>query len=375
MAKAPETKKVAAAAQDAAKKGTSARAAAGSPLPAAQGAKAVAKKQAAPVPAVKKAASVPAVKKTAPAPAVKQAAAKAGTTVRPVAAPARNSGALPVYSPEAGNPYMPHVATVTEVIRETPAIVTFRVVLDDATAMKNFRFEPGQVGQLSLFGVGEATFVINSPPTRMEYLQFSVMKAGEVTAALHSVKAGDTVGVRAPLGNWFPYNDMKGKDILLVGGGIGMAPLRTLLLYMLDNRKDYGRITLLYGARSPQDMAYAYEVPEWLARTDMETVLTIDREADGWQHKVGLIPNVLLEMKPSPANRVAVVCGPPIMIQFTLRALDTLQFAPEQIFTTLERRMKCGIGLCGRCNIGEKYVCVDGPVFTYAELKKLPDEL
>ncbi|MCC8193982.1 MAG: FAD/NAD(P)-binding protein [Deltaproteobacteria bacterium] len=281
---------------------------------------------------------------------------------------------IPVFSPEA-NPYMPYLATLKEVVRETHNIMTFRVVFDDAEAMKNFHHEPGQVGQLSLFGAGEATFVINSPPTRKEYLQFSVMRAGEVTAALHKLKAGDKVGVRAPLGNHFPYNDMKGKDIVFVGGGIGMAPLRTLLLYMFDNRDDYGKITLLYGAKSPQDMAFAYEIDEWRSQKDTEVVLTIDREAEGWTEKVGLIPNVLLEMAPKTENTVAITCGPPIMIKFTLQALDKLGFKPEQILTTLERRMKCGIGICGRCNIGDKYVCVDGPVFTYAELQGMVNEL
>ena len=281
---------------------------------------------------------------------------------------------IPAFSPEMANPYMPYVATVKEVVRETANIMTFRVVFDDTAAMESFHFEPGQVGQLSLFGAGEATFVINSPPTRKEYIQFSVMKAGEVTAALHQLKAGDKVGVRAPLGNHFPYDDMKGKDLFFIGGGIGMAPLRTLLLYVIDNRKDYGKITLLYGARSPQDMAYTYEIDEW-RKGDVDVVLTIDREAEGGEHKVGLIPNVLKEMNPSPANTVAITCGPPIMIKFTLMALDELQFKPEQIVTTLERRMKCGIGICGRCNIGDKYVCVDGPVFTYAELKDMVNEL
>ena len=282
---------------------------------------------------------------------------------------------IPAFSPDMVNPYMPYVATVKEVVRETPNIMTFRVVLDDPDVMKNFHFEPGQVGQLSLFGAGEATFVINSPPTRKEYLQFSVMRAGEVTAALHQLKVGDKVGVRAPLGNHFPYNDLKGKDLVFIGGGIGMAPLRTLLLYVFDNRADYGKITLLYGARSPQDMAYSYEIEEWRKNRDTEVVLTIDREAEGWTEKVGLIPNVLLEMNPSTKNSVAITCGPPIMIKFTLQALDKLSFAPEQILTTLERRMKCGVGICGRCNIGDKYVCVDGPVFTYAELKEMVNEL
>ncbi|MCL2341241.1 MAG: FAD/NAD(P)-binding protein, partial [Proteobacteria bacterium] len=259
---------------------------------------------------------------------------------------------IPVYSPDMANPYMPYVATVREIIRETANIMTFRVVLDDAEAMKNFRHEPGQVGQLSIYGVGESTFVINSPPTRREFLQFSVMRTGEVTSALHKLKAGDKVGVRAPLGNHFDHAAMKGKNILFVGGGIGMAPLRTLLLYMFDNRDDYGKITLLYGARSPEDMAFAYEVEEWRQTRNTEVVLTIDREAEGWKERVGLIPNVLLEMNPSPQDAVAITCGPPIMIKFTLQALDKLKFQPEQIVTTLERRMKCGIGICGRCNIG-----------------------
>ena len=273
------------------------------------------------------------------------------------------------------NPYIPEIATIIETVQETPAIKTFRVTLNNPERMKSFRYEPGQVGQLSVFGVGEATFVINSPPTRMEYLQFSVMAAGEVTSRLHSLKAGDQIGVRAPLGNAFPYESMKGKNVVFVGGGIGMAPLRTLLLFMLDNRKDYGDISLLYGARSPEDMAFRYDLPDWTSRKDMKTVLTIDREAPGWEHTVGLIPNVLLDMNPSPENTVAVTCGPPIMIKFTLQALKKLGFPDESIITTLEKRMKCGVGICGRCNIGTKYVCMDGPVFTYAELKKLPSEL
>jgi NAD(P)H-flavin reductase len=273
------------------------------------------------------------------------------------------------------NPYLPEMATILETVQETHNIKTFRVRLDNAEKMAAFSFQPGQVGQLSVFGVGESTFVINSPPTRMDYLQFSVMRAGEVTTSLHALDAGDKIGVRAPLGNHFPYESMKGKDIVFVGGGIGMAPLRTLLLFMLDNRADYGDINLLYGARSPADMAFKSELPEWLSRKDLNTVLTIDREAPDWEHRVGLIPNVLREMAPKAQNCVAITCGPPIMIKFTLQALKDLGFEDEQIVTTLEKRMKCGVGICGRCNIGTKYVCVDGPVFTNAQLKTLPNEL
>ncbi|NQS71337.1 MAG: FAD/NAD(P)-binding protein [Desulfobulbaceae bacterium] len=273
------------------------------------------------------------------------------------------------------NPYLPDMATVVEVIEETPNIKSFRLVLNDEEKMRSFSFKPGQVGQLSVFGAGESTFVINSSPTRMEYLQFSVMRVGEVTTRLHQLKAGDQVGVRAPLGKPFPVEDMQGKNILFIGGGIGMAPLRTLFTYMLDTRDDYQDITLLYGARSPVDLTYQAELPDWLAREDVKTVLCVDNEYPGWEHKVGLIPNILLEMNPSPEKTVAITCGPPIMIKFTLQALKKLNFADEQIITTLEKRMKCGVGICGRCNIGTQYVCLDGPVFTYAQLKELPSEL
>jgi len=273
------------------------------------------------------------------------------------------------------NPYLPQTGTVLKVIDETPTIKSLQVVLNDQEHMKSFRFEPGQVAQLSVFGVGEATFVINSPPTRMEFLQFSVMRAGEVTERLHQLKEGDTIGLRGPLGNWFPYEEMKGKDIYFIGGGIGMAPLRTLLLFMLDNRQDYKTITLLYGARSPQDLCYKEELKEWEARDDMELILTVDREFPKWDKRVGLVPSVLKELAPSPHGMVAITCGPPIMIRFTLQALAELGFKDNQVVTTLERRMKCGIGLCGRCNIGTMYVCADGPVFTLAQLKELPPEL
>jgi len=273
------------------------------------------------------------------------------------------------------NPYLPELGTVIKIIDETPNIKSFQVVLNDLEKMKSFSFEPGQVGQLSLFGAGESTFVINSPPTRMEYLQFSVMKAGEVTSALHDLAEGDQVGVRAPLGNWFPYEQMKGKKILFIGGGIGLAPLRTLILFMLDNRADYGDITIIYGARTPNDLCYKDELKEWEARTDVNMILTVDNEFPGWDKRVGLVPNVLKEIAPSPENTVAITCGPPIMIKFTLQALSELKFNDEQIITTLEKRMKCGIGICGRCNIGSMYVCKDGPVFSLTQLKELPAEL
>ena len=273
------------------------------------------------------------------------------------------------------NPYLPDIATVTKIVEETPNIKSFQVVLNDAAKMKDFSFEPGQVGQLTVFGVGESTFVINSPPTRMDYLQFSVMKAGEVTNALHDLAEGDQVGVRAPLGNCFPHEAMKGKKILFIGGGIGLAPLRTLILFMLDNRNDYDDITIIYGARTPPDLCYKDDLKEWEERPDVNLVLTVDAEYPGWEKRTGFVPTVLNEEAPSPDNTVAITCGPPIMIKFVLQGLSALKFDDEQIVTTLEKRMKCGIGICGRCNIGSMYVCKDGPVFSLSQLKELPAEL
>jgi len=272
------------------------------------------------------------------------------------------------------NPYMPSLATIIETFDETPDIKTFRVVLNDEAAMRAFRFEPGQVAQLSVFGTGESTFVICSPPTRMDYLQFSVMRVGELTHRLHTLREGDPIGLRGPLGNHFDHQGMKGKDIIFVGGGLGLAPLRTLLLYMLDNRADYGAITLIYGGRTPEHLCFKGELAEWAARGDMRVELTVDNPDKLWSHRTGVVPAVLTDLGVSPQNAVAVTCGPPIMIRFTIQALAKLGFTDEQIVTTLERRMKCGVGLCGRCNIGGKFVCVDGPVFTQAQLKELPQE-
>ncbi len=275
----------------------------------------------------------------------------------------------------AGNPYLPEVGTVIDVIQETPNIKSFRVRFDDPEVMANFSFSPGQVGQLGIFGVGESTFAINSSPSEKEYLQFSVMKAGEVTSALHTLSVGDKVGIRAPMGCGFPVEEWKGKKILYVMGGIGSAALRATIAYTLEHRDDYAGISILYGARSPQDLTYKYDIEVWEAREDVDAVITVDREAPGWSKKVGFVPAVLEEMAPKPENTIAITCGPPIMIKFVLQSLQKLQFADEQIYTTLEKRMKCGIGICGRCNVGPKYVCVDGPVFSMAELRELPDEL
>ena len=275
----------------------------------------------------------------------------------------------------AGNPYLPEVATVVEIIEETPNIKTFRARFDDPAVMESFSFLPGQVGQLGVFGIGESTFAITSKPSEKDFIQFSVMRAGEVTKALHNLSEGDKVGIRAPMGCGFPVEAWKGKKILFVMGGIGSAALKATIEYTLEHRADYAGVSILYGATAPQNFTYQEDIKTWQERPDIDLTLTIDRECDGWQCDVGLVPHVLERMNPDPANTIAITCGPPIMIKFVLQGLQKLQFTDEQTYTTLEKRMKCGIGICGRCNVGPKYVCVDGPVFSLAELKELTDEL
>jgi NAD(P)H-flavin reductase len=274
-----------------------------------------------------------------------------------------------------GNPYLPETATVVQIITETPTIKTFRLSFDDPVVQDNFSFLPGQVGQLGVFGVGESTFAITSKPSEKEFIQFSVMKAGEVTKAIHNLSEGDKVGIRAPMGCGFPVEAWKGKKILYVMGGIGSAALKATIEYTLEHRADYAGVSILYGATHPTNFTYQYDVNEWQKRDDIDLTLTIDRDCDGWQCDVGLVPTVLERMNPDPANTIAITCGPPIMIRFALISFAKLGFTPEQTYSTLEKRMKCGIGICGRCNVGPKYVCVDGPVFSLAELNELPDEL
>lgn len=274
----------------------------------------------------------------------------------------------------AANPYQPELATVEEIVEETPDTRTFRAVFRDPELRESFTYEPGQFQEVSVFGVGEATFCLTSTPTRPGVVEFSVKQVGQVTTALHEMSPGDIVGIRGPFGNWFPYEEWKGKKLLFIGGGIGMAPLRSLLNFCLDNRADYGPIDLIYGARSPQDLCFRSEFDTWRSAPDSRVFLTVDRGDETWQGNVGFVPAYLMDLAPSPENTIAITCGPPIMIKYVLESLEKLNFQPEQIYTTLEMKMKCGIGKCGRCNIGEKFVCIDGPVFSYAQLKELPPE-
>jgi len=228
---------------------------------------------------------------------------------------------------------------------------------------------------LSVPGVGEAMFSITATPTNKEYMEFAIKKAGVLTDWLHAAETGQQITVRGPYGNAFPVEaDLKGKDLLFIGGGIGLAPLRAVILYVLANRKNYGKVDIVYGARSMDDLVFRKEVEtEWSVVDGVNVHLTIDRAQDGWNGNVGFVPNFVKELKFTP-DRTTLVCGPPIMIKFVLAALQEMGFDKEKIYTTMEMRMKCGVGKCGRCNIGSKYVCKDGPVFRCDELAELPDE-
>jgi NAD(P)H-flavin reductase len=270
---------------------------------------------------------------------------------------------------EGKNIYLPHLMEIIKVIPETEDTKTFHIQFLDANMQENFSFLSGQFAEYSVFGEGEATFCISSSPTRRDHLEFSVKRVGRVTYALHQLNQGDIIGFRGPYGNHFPLDRLKGKNLLFIGGGIGLAPLRSLIHNVLDNRSDYRDITVLYGARTPQDLCFQYDLATWSRNPLVKMITTVDVGDNDWKGKVGLVPVVLEEMALSPEGAVAITCGPPIMIRYTLRCLEKLGFTPSQIWTTLEMKMKCGLGKCGRCNIGPLYVCKDGPVFSFEEIQ------
>jgi len=276
------------------------------------------------------------------------------------------------------NPYLPLPMRVEKIVIETEDknIKTFSVKFLNDEDEANFHYLPGQFVQLSVLGEGEAPFGIASSPTQPGELQFTVNKAGVLTTALHNLEEREIIGVRGPLGNCFPIETFEGKDMIIIGGGFAFTTLRSFINYILyqENRSRFGNVVVIYGARSPGLLLYKDELEKWEVRTDLDLHLTVDRAHEDWQRKVGVVPNILKEIAPSPENAYAVVCGPPIMIKFTLPVLRDLGFPPERIVLSLEMKMKCGIGMCGRCNIGNQYVCKDGPIFTLAQLNELPGE-
>jgi sulfhydrogenase subunit gamma (sulfur reductase) len=276
------------------------------------------------------------------------------------------------------NPYVPLAVSLKKafVESEDKMLRTFDFTFVSKEDEKNFKFMPGQFCQLSIPGKGEAPFGIASSPQENGFLRFTLNRAGVVTTALHHLEEGDEVGVRGPLGNYYPVERFEGKNIVIIGGGFAFTTLRSLVVYLLDlgNREKYKDITIIYGARAPGMLLYREEFDEWSKRDDLQVHVTVDKGDEAWKGLEGFVPTILGQVKPSPKDAYAVMCGPPAMIKFALPVLDQLQFKPEQIYTSLERRMKCGIGKCGRCNVGHLLVCKDGPVFSYDQLAGLPRE-
>ena len=268
---------------------------------------------------------------------------------------------------------IPYLGVVTDIRIDTPDVKTFRVLTPDG--VKPFEHKPGQCAMLSIPGVGEAMFSITSSPTNTEYMEFSIKKCGCLTDWLHAMDIGQQITIRGPYGKPFPVDtELKGKDLLFIAGGIGLAPLRSVINYVRDKRADYGSVQIVYGARSKDDLVDYNEIlTEWMADDGVEVNLTIDREQEGWDGHVGFIPAFVKELNPD-LKKTVLMCGPPVMIKFTLQELMGLGFEKTQVYTTMELKMKCGVGKCGRCNIGDKYFCKDGPVFRFDELDELPDE-
>ena len=276
------------------------------------------------------------------------------------------------------NPYIPYLTKIKSIVSENKAndIKTIELEFINEKEYKEFNYIPGQFAEISLIGKGECPIGIASSPTEEGIIKFTIKKMGTVTSAFHDCEVGNTIGIRGPCGNGWPMEKMKGKNIVVIGGGFAFSTLRSLVLYASNekNRKDYGDLIIIYGNRDSGEVLYREILEEWEKRDDIKVTLTIDHEEEGWTRKVGFVAAIVKEVAPSPDNAVAVVCGPPIMIRTAVAELENLGWKDEQILNSLEMRMKCGIGKCGRCNIGNKFVCVDGPVFSLAELKDMPDE-
>ncbi len=288
----------------------------------------------------------------------------------------------PQPQPSAGgvSPYVPYPVRISQIVIENDSadLRTFRLEFEQPEDRKRFNFTVGQFAEVSLLGYGESPIGIASSPLDSDYLEFTVKRynSGTVTSQLHSLEVGAPLGVRGPLGNGYPLAAMRDRNLLIIGGGFAVTTLRGTIRYLLhpDIRASVNDITVIYGARNPGELCYKSEFLEWHKRDDITVHLTVDQAAPGWAGREGFVPGVVGDVAPSADNAVCLICGPPVMLKFTIPILSRLGFAPENVYLSLEMRMKCGIGKCGRCNIGSQYVCTQGPVFSLAQLAHLPDE-
>lgn len=271
------------------------------------------------------------------------------------------------------NLYVPMVAVVDQIIDETPDTKTFRLRFEEKWFAESFAWEPGQFVEVTVFGAGEAPIGFASSPLEKSYFELTVVVRGKVTKLMHELKKGSKVGIRGPHGNCWPLEDTKGMDLLIIGGGCGLAPIRPAILQVLANRKAYGEFWLLYGARTPADRNFKYDLEQWAKRPDMRMLESVDVGDSSWDGHVGVVTTLFDQVDLKPDNAVAFTCGPPIMIKFVIMELLKKGFPEDRIVTSLERYMKCGVGKCGHCCINHVYVCTEGPVFTYDQIRAMPE--
>lgn len=276
------------------------------------------------------------------------------------------------------NPYLPYPVRISEIITETEDknLKTFKYVFINPEDEEKFDYKAGQFAELSIAGKGEIPIGIASSPVEKGFLKFTVNKVGLVSTHLHNMKVGDVMGIRGPLGNWYPWDVMEGKNVVIIGGGFAFTTLRSSIVYMLANRDRFKEIHVIYGARTPGMLLYVDELKEWEKRDDIHMHITVDATDDpDWKYNTGFVPTITDQKAPhGNDDTYAIICGPPIMIKFTQPVLDKLGYAHDHIIMSLENRMKCGIGICGHCNIGRHFVCKDGPVFTLDQLNNMPRE-
>ncbi len=268
--------------------------------------------------------------------------------------------------------YLPEVAEVVSSHQLTKMEKYIELKLRDT---REFDFNPGQFIQLSIFGIGEAPISISSSPFNKSTIGICVRKVGDVTNAIHKLEAGSLLGIRGPLGHGFPVEDMKGKDLVFVAGGLGLAPLRSLIKYVFERRDDFARIIILYGAKSPEEILFVEELELWKKRKDVELGITVDKPDESWTGNSGVITRLIPHLRLESENTYALIVGPPVMYKYVLLELQMKQIPEDQIIMSLERRMKCGIGKCGHCQINGVYVCLEGPEFSYHKLKFLSEAI
>ena len=272
------------------------------------------------------------------------------------------------------NEYIPYPAVIESIRNESFDTKTFKVVFEDKKLAESFNYKPGQFAQLSLLGIGEAPISITSFPCSQGFLEFTIRAIGRRTRAMHQLKLGDKIYIRGPYGNSFPFEEVKGRDLYFIAGGIGLPPLRSLINSVLGKREEFGKIKVLYGAKTPDELCFKEELKTWQGITDTEVLLTVDKPDEGWEGNVGVVTTLWDKTDITSSGGAAYVCGPQIMIRFVIERLIRAGFKGENIYVSLERYMKCGIGKCGHCNLGAKFVCIDGPVFTYSQLKRFPEK-